>query len=399
MAQLVDLQAQKTRKVVFVIPDGIPADVLEKLHPPTIFEIAGKSGYTRAYVGGERKGYSETPTISAVGYNSLLTGTWVNKHNVWDNDIKEPNFHYSTLFRFLEDARPAAKTAIFSTWLDNRTKLIGEGLAATGNIKLDHHFDGFELDTVRFPHDRAVKYIHQIDELVADSAARYIHEQAPDLTWVYLEYTDDMGHRFGDSKQRDTAVAYLDGQLKKIWEAIQYREKNFSEEWGIFITTDHGRDSISGKGHGGQSDRERSTWIVTNVKWLNPYFNNRPAIVDVFAAIASYLQIPIPREQKMEIDGVSFIGNIEIASATARLENNRIFINWRAYEKKGKAKIWVTGTNNFRNGGTDEYKLMMETDITKQAAVVDVSKFPSSFYKIVIETQSNFLNRWIINKK
>ena len=39
----------------------------------------------------------------------------------------------------------------FFTWVDNRTKLIGEGLAATGNIQPDHHFDGMELDTVLFP--------------------------------------------------------------------------------------------------------------------------------------------------------------------------------------------------------------------------------------------------------
>ena len=84
--------------------------------------------------GREKGGYSQTSTISAVGYNSLLTGTWVNKHNVWGNDIKDPNYHYPTIFRLFKETYPTKKTAIYSSWLDNRTKLVGDGLPATGNI-------------------------------------------------------------------------------------------------------------------------------------------------------------------------------------------------------------------------------------------------------------------------
>ncbi len=95
----VTINAQ-TKKALFVIVDGIPADVVEKVNTPTLDKIAKIGGYRRAYVGGEKGGYSEMPTVSAVGYNSLLTGTWFNKHNVIDNKIENPNYNYWTIFRF-----------------------------------------------------------------------------------------------------------------------------------------------------------------------------------------------------------------------------------------------------------------------------------------------------------
>src|SRR5882757_10990733 len=126
----------KKKKVVFIIADGIPADVLEKARVSFPEQIGRQNGYKRAYVGGEKGGYSQTPTISAVGYNSLLTGVWANKHNVWGNDIKEPNYHYPTIFRLLKQTDSSKKIAVFSTWLDNRTKLVGEGLEATRTIRV-----------------------------------------------------------------------------------------------------------------------------------------------------------------------------------------------------------------------------------------------------------------------
>src|SRR3954453_10139075 len=131
------------KKVVFIIVDGIPAVVVEKVNTPNIDQVAQEGKYMRACVGGERDGYSQTPTISAVGYNSLLTGTWANKHNVWDNDIKEPNYNYWNIFRFFKKQYPKKKTGIFSSWTDNRTKLIGDSIIAAGNIHLDYHFDGY----------------------------------------------------------------------------------------------------------------------------------------------------------------------------------------------------------------------------------------------------------------
>ncbi|MBL7744078.1 MAG: alkaline phosphatase family protein [Chitinophagaceae bacterium] len=386
------------RKVVFVIADGIPADLIERVSTPALDAISGKGGYARAFVGGEKDGYSQTPTISAVGYNSLLTGTWVNKHNVWDNDIKEPNYHYQNIFRLFKTRYPEKKTAIFSAWLDNRTKLIGSDAKEAGNLQPDFYFDGLELDTVRYPHDTAGLFYYLIDEAVADTASAYIKRIAPDLSWVYLEYTDEMGHRHGNSGQLDNAVVAMDKQLQRIWEAVQYREKNFNEEWQIWITTDHGREE-NGYHHGGQTERERTTWIITNAKDLNERFlKQQPAIVDIIPSIASFLDVTIPKDNLMELDGVSLTGKISATDAAATLTGERIEVKWKVINKEGKAKIWLTTSEHFGTGGRDEYQLMAEVPVADGFAKIDVRNKPSDFYKIAIGFPYNFLNRWVTVK-
>jgi len=296
-----------TPKAIFIIVDGIPADVLESTATPVLDSIGDKGGYTRAYVGGAVGEESESPTSSAIGYNNLLTGTWANKHNVYDNEVGDPNYGYWDIFRIAKTHDDSLQTAIFSTWTDNRTKLIGDGLERAGGNKLDYAFDGFELDQERFPHDLLRNYIRNIDELVTDEAARYVESDGPDLSWVYLEYTDSVGHGYGDGPAMTAAVEHMDGQIGRIWNAVQSRQRAHNEDWVILVTTDHGRDPETGQSHGNQTERERTIWIVTNSGDLNERFYQTPAIVDILPSIATHLQLDIPASIQNQLDGRSFI--------------------------------------------------------------------------------------------
>ncbi|MBV8325206.1 alkaline phosphatase family protein [Chryseobacterium sp.] len=386
------------KKVVFIIVDGIAEDMLNKAEIPNLNRIKKDGALLKAYVGGEKGNYSETPTISAVGYNSLLTGTWVNKHNVYDNDIKNPNYNYPTIFRLFKDQFPDKKAAVFSTWEDNRTKLIGENLEATGEIKMDFAYDGMERDTLHFPHDKQSRYIRKIDSLVAGKAASYITENAPDLSWVYLEFTDDMGHHHGDGDILYKAISFEDQLIGKIYDAVKKREAKHGEDWLFIVTTDHGRSASNGKGHGGQSDRERDTWIAINKPNINTYAqNNRVAITDILPTITDFLSIKVPERIQQEMDGVDLLRNRTTYQLKASLlSDNTLDLTWKTTDfLKEWAEVYITNTNNFKTGGKDKYQFLGKVDVNSGKFISKQKINNSNIYKILLKTKEGFLNTWI----
>jgi len=392
-----DGELETEKKALFIIIDGISADILETVDTPNLDRIAYEGGYKRAWLGGEIGGYSESPTVSAVGYNHLLTGTWSNKHNVYDNNIDNPNYNYWSLFRLFDYNFPERKTAIYSSWLDNRKKLVGDGLQAAGNISIDIHYDGFEIDSLAFPHNYG--YVQKIDEFVSEKAAESISRDGPDLSWVYLWYPDETGHRYGEVEKHFESIRAADRQIGNIWDAVVDRMENYHEDWLFVVTTDHGRRLPEGKHHGEQSERERTIWIITNKNNTNRYYETvNPAIVDIYPTISRHFNLNIPTGLKWELDGTPLIGKISLSSPSATLnaKTGEIELSWEAWHQDGDVKVHVATTNNFADGGEDEYQLMGKFPLKNRAAAVDAGSMPSDFYKVVLEGANNTVNRWVV---
>lgn len=387
-------------KAIYIIMDGIPTDIIHKASTPNLDRIEKEGVFLNSYVGGERGSYSETPTISANGYATLVTGTWAHKNNIWDNSLNDPNYNYPTLFRLYKDAYPDGKIGIFSTWLDNRTKLLGEGLPATGGIKFDYHFDGLEIDTENYPHDKKSYYIKRIDAEVAMATAKTIYKNGPDLSWVYLQYTDDAGHHYGNSPELYNSITFQDALVGLIYDAVKQREEEFGENWLFVVVTDHGRTPITARHHGGQSDNERHTWMIMNKKDINQYaLNYRTAAVDLLPTICGFLDVKIPAETQYELDGISVLKEIDAFDLKGHLSGGKILeLNWNAInkEKDMEAEVLVSFTNNIKVGGKDTYQKIGKVNIKEEKAAIPI-KFPknSDFVKVVLKTPNHTLNYWI----
>lgn len=185
--------------------------------------------------------------------------------------------------------------------------------------------------------------------------------------------------------------------MGRLWKSIQYRQQYYKEDWRIFITTDHGRDAKTGKDHGGQSDRERSTWIISNAPDLNPYFKTGvPGVVDIMPALAKHLKLTIPREKAMEIDGVSITGPIAVSNLKASWEKGKLQLQWKPQTGAYQAKVWVSTTNAFHSGNTDTYNMIGQVASNTGKASFDLERPASNFIKVVLECNGQFLNYWVL---
>ena len=385
------------KKAVVIIVDGIPKDAIERLHVPAIFDIARTGSFGKSYVGGETGTYNETPTISAVGYNTMLTGTWANKHNVFGNSNLSPNYHYWSLFRIAKEQKQPLTTAIFSSWTDNRTVLLGEGKPETGNLKIDYVYDGYDLDSRRFPKKEKDMHVFDYDEEVSANAEKCIRENGPDLSWVYLWYTDDASHMYGDGAYFDEYILKAGEQIGRIWQAVQYRQKQFGEEWMILVTTDHGR-TFDGHGHGRQSERERTTWIATNRK-LNTYFKEGKAgMVDINPTLCDFLGMEVPTAVRWEQDGISLLGKTEICNLRLAAYDQDIILRWNAVKKSAPVSIYAAPANEYKTTGKENWIHLADVKAGQQEYRCNrntIGKGP--FYKFVVVSGHESLNRWFSN--
>lgn len=320
----------------------------------------------------------------------------MNKHNVKGNSNLEPNYNYWSLFRIAKEQHKDVRTALFSSWVDNRTVLIGEGKPETDNLQIDYVYDGYELDKKAFPEKKDHLHIFEIDSVVCQKAAECIKADAPDLSWVYLWYTDSGFHLYGDGSYMDEYVNRTDKLISQIWNAVKFREANHDEEWMVIVTTDHGRTE-SGHNHGGQSERERSVWISTNNKDLNAHFENPSlSLVDILPSICRYMDFKIPRDVRFEEDGIPFIGDADIYSLTTHPYDNSVTLRWKHHKSKNTATIYMATSNQYKTGGKDEWIKIGEVKASKGEFSIDLSQYSSSkFYKFVVETPYNHLTRWL----
>jgi predicted AlkP superfamily pyrophosphatase or phosphodiesterase len=104
------------------------------------------------------------------------------------------------------------------------------------------------------------------DIVVTDAVVAHFGEQTPTVVFVQLDEVDHQGHVAGHAAtvpEYIDALETVDAQIGEMLDAVQARPTYDQEAWLVVVTTDHGGTGM-GIGHGGQSDAERTIFIIAS---------------------------------------------------------------------------------------------------------------------------------------
>lgn len=234
-------------------------------------------------------------TLSNPSWTAVLTGVWDTKSGVINNIFTPATYNsWPTVFNQLEGYNPNIETKAIADW-DVITDI-----ASAGSIPAD--------EVVFVPHVAGDTNWSQTDAAVTNETVKSIqggagYEDVPNFLFSYLVQVDESGHMFGgDSPEYAAAVSRTDDNLGLILDAVRAREAATGEEWTVIVVTDHGHQPQLGIGHGLQSPRETSTFVIAEgADFAAGQMNNKYSIVDVTPTVLTLFGSQPTRDA----DGVS----------------------------------------------------------------------------------------------
>ncbi|CAF3696396.1 unnamed protein product [Rotaria sp. Silwood1] len=104
----------------------------------------------------------------------------------------------------------------------------------------------------------------------------------------------------------------------------------------------------------------------------------------------------MPIVSERELDGVPLTGKVSLIKPDVKLHNVSLQVSWTVLDPTGNVNVWLSTTNSYKYGITDNYDLIQTVPIQKNMIIIDIKGYPSDFYKIVLEGQYNTVNRWVV---
>ncbi len=198
----------------------------------------------------------EVPTISAPGWASILSGVKHSEHGLKDNSCVGgrtwncPDFLSQA---FYQDQK--TRTFAAAGW---PVLVDPNGLGPVIHPRLEQQYAGLHRVVVR---DGETYGYERADAEVVDFTLMALKGSAFDVGFAYCCDVDDTGHIHGlMGPEYREAIRRVDRHVKRLAEAVCRRFEQYGEDWLIVITTDHGH--VDEGGHGGDSERERESWVV-----------------------------------------------------------------------------------------------------------------------------------------
>lgn len=182
------------------------------------------------------------PTDSGPGWSSVLTGSTHEECNVWWNEfVGHQLARRPDILTRLWAARPCARTLVAASW-EALTSASGPGPVFQQRV-----------DQQRTGQHKVIECLSPdlvaADAEVTTRAGWVLNHEGPDAAVVYLQGSDDAGHRYGaDSPAYRQAISAVDEHLRHLVKAVAERHEVLGEDWLVAVVTDHGHKPEGGHG-------------------------------------------------------------------------------------------------------------------------------------------------------
>jgi hypothetical protein len=261
-----------------------------------------------------------TLTLSEVGWSSIASGVWDDKHGVdgsklnMDPGQATKNGYLDFLTR-IENSRGRLSTFLASDWDNIGLPLNGGPIFGTAR---DANF------AARIPAETIDNW-NRGDVQVTGAATRYLRHGNPDAGFVYLGLVDETAHLAGSATPTyANAIATTDARIGRLLRAIRSRPSYPFESWTILVVTDHGQrplDEPSPISHFGKTKLELTSFLFGSGPGLGQNVK-KPKVVDILPTVLHQLGLATPRSWK--IDGHTLSHAKPPSSASATLRGHRL---------------------------------------------------------------------------
>jgi hypothetical protein len=266
-----------------------------------------------------------TLTLSEVGWSSIASGVWEDKHGVdghlLNMDPKQATKNgYLDFLTRVERSRPSLNTFLASDWDNIGLPLNGGPIFGSAmDVKV----------TPRVPAETIDNW-DNADAEVTKAAVRYLGNKDPDVSFVYLGLVDETAHLAGsETPTYSNAIAKTDDRIGDLVAAIRLRQSFPFESWTIVVVTDHGQRPLSEPSlvsHFGKTKLELTSFLIGSGPGLDRRVK-KPLVVDVLPTVLHQVGLRVPR--RWHIDGHTLSHRKPPSSATARLRAHRLTVRIR----------------------------------------------------------------------
>lgn len=207
-----EMRLNNMEKVILILIDGMRPDAIENI--PTVKKLMSKASYTM-------EATTVMPSVTLPCHMSLFHSVDPSRHGITTNVYSPQVRPVSGLCEVLLQNKK--KCAFFYNWEALRD------LSRPDSLTFSYFCKGGDIG-----YDKA-------NNIVTDAAIEYLSKNQVDFTFLYMGYTDSVGHKYGwMSKEYISAI-------NNSWDNIDRIINSLDDDYTIIITSDHGgHDRIHG---------------------------------------------------------------------------------------------------------------------------------------------------------